>query len=419
MKAKLLQHSSVLCVSNVARENDKPTNVDATFYLNPEAIVRYEPDGATITPPSFYATFVKIDNNLADLLRRRKLNVANLDNDTFNLLHNNKIILASPHDQFAQYKVITVHTSNLPVHVMLEVTSDCNCRCRHCYHAEDMVSHYPTLEEILIRIDHLKKLGLSLFEITGGEAFLRKDLQEILKYLFQLQLHYYIVTNGAFLATMDEAIIPWLKKGLGIAVSLDGVGETHDQIRQKPGLYTLLIAGLERMYQAGVPLYLIASLNEQNIHDVDRLVEVAVRFNTTIRLGSTLSIGSAQENNLGLVNFRELLTKYRDHPRVKLGSSYRDKTKPIPQAVYYGCSIRRRISVNSHGFVYPCVMNRQDMLQSIENYTEQTLVDTLRYHTEQSLLKHTKCSICHFNQGLISPICGGFCRFSKAYLQKI
>ncbi len=78
---------------------------------------------------------------------------------------------------------------------------------------------------------------------TGGQPFLRKDLAEIVKIFYRETnvRNVGIPTNG----TMTERTIEFVKDvlsscpeiDLGIDVSIDGIGERHDDVRQVKGLF--------------------------------------------------------------------------------------------------------------------------------------------------------------------------------------
>lgn len=99
------------------------------------------------------------------------------------------------------------------------VTLRCNLRCKLCAEHSPYYNrpYYPSLEELILQIDGLFRLTDSIgkFDITGGEPFLRKDLPQILQYLYD---HYRgqieklrVTTNGTLLPPegFEEAAKLW------------------------------------------------------------------------------------------------------------------------------------------------------------------------------------------------------------------
>ena len=93
--------------------------------------------------------------------------------------------------------------------------------------------------------------------ITGGEPFLRDDLVEIVRILDEHCDHPRIVisTNGFERRRIAHAAPGLLKIGrnVGIAVSLDGIGEKHDEIRGIPGGFDKVVETLKQLPDDRLP----------------------------------------------------------------------------------------------------------------------------------------------------------------------
>lgn len=413
MKAMVLYNLGVPCIASVQSGDESFYQGNEIVFVNPQAVIRYEPGGAVVTPPLLYSTFLYVDQELADMLSQKVFSTKELPLSTLMLLFENCVILKNePREK--NYRETHVNKPGLPTLALVDVTSACNCRCLMCYHIQDLDSYTPPLEDIEKWIAKLKELGVGLIEVTGGEPLLRKDLVKILKYILELKLHFYVVTNGEFLANMDSKLVEVLKSGLGIGISLDGIGAAHDQIRQNPGLYDKLLAGLDFSFKNNLRVYLISTLNKTNFVFVPEMVKIAERYNTTLHVRPTIRTGNALSNDMGDIDLSVPLKPFLASSHVRNGLL--NTKKSIPQSRYYGCGIQRRISINSRGVLYPCVMDRNKPLGCIENYTIETLVKTLAAETRILLDRHEDCRDCKFNNRNDEiPICGGFCRFSKSY----
>lgn len=93
----------------------------------------------------------------------------------------------------------------------------------------------------------LKKLDLIRF--TGGEPFLKEDFADIVDEIIKNTRTkiYYITTNGFYSRRIRDFVKRLAPKtpNLVIQVSLDAIGELHDNIRKVPGLYDKVIETLE------------------------------------------------------------------------------------------------------------------------------------------------------------------------------
>jgi MoaA/NifB/PqqE/SkfB family radical SAM enzyme len=132
-----------------------------------------------------------------------------------------------------------------PVYLVFFITNICNAKCRHCLLGNTVPTSKPKEE---LSIDEIEKIAKSMDDLmfllpTGGQPFLRKDLAEIVKIFYKETnvRNVGIPTNG----TMTERTVQFVKDvlkscpeiGLGIDVSLDGIGEIHDDIRGVRGLF--------------------------------------------------------------------------------------------------------------------------------------------------------------------------------------
>ena len=104
-------------------------------------------------------------------------------------------------------------------------TYRCNCRCRMC----DIWKN-PTRPEEEFKPDILEKLPpLAFANITGGEPFLRDDLEEIVSVLKTRARRIVISTNGYF----TDRIVRLVEKSgdIGIRISIEGLPAANDELR--------------------------------------------------------------------------------------------------------------------------------------------------------------------------------------------
>ncbi len=357
-----LHHLAVPCLTDKKSIDLTLCQDDKMYYLNPLSVIRYEPNGAVITSPMLYASFLFIDKDMSDLFKNKKFSSRGLPNYIVNTLLENKIILSEKSEE-TKYKEIFSFENGLPTQALFEVTSFCNCNCITCYHKGDLNNHVPDISDLKKRVLKLKELGVGLFEVTGGEPFSRPDLISILRFIKEENLLYYIVTNGAFLENSSKELKEILKTSLGLAISLDGIGETHDRIRHCVGLYDKMISGVEEMVSFGVKVYFISTLNVENLHQIKQLIKVAERYNTTVHFRPTINTGAAAENCLKKMDIVTEIGDLLYHPNVRNGLLKTKKS--VHESRYYGCGLRKRISVDSFGILYPCVMDRTRFFNNV------------------------------------------------------
>lgn len=134
--------------------------------------------------------------------------------------------------------------------IYLFATARCNMRCVHCF-----INWSGTPAQEDMPLDDVFKLVTSLqtktsFFVTGGEPFLRQDLGKLLKVLLASPkvTGVSLASNGYFpdalKDTLEELLVQY-RKPIGLAISLDGLEETHDRLRNTPGSFKNAIQSCE------------------------------------------------------------------------------------------------------------------------------------------------------------------------------
>lgn len=158
-----------------------------------------------------------------------------------------------------------------PLIVGWELTLACNLRCRHCGSSAALPRPDElTLEESLAICEQFPALLVQEVDFTGGEPLLRPDWWRIATHLGELGISTKLITNGLTLgpdtvAQLEDAGIA------GVGVSIDGLEATHDYIRGRAGLFQILVAGIKRVLDAGLPVTVITTVNGLNIDELPTL----------------------------------------------------------------------------------------------------------------------------------------------------
>jgi len=137
----------------------------------------------------------------------------------------------------------------LPMYLIFNVTYRCNSKCITCFAWRDL-NNFDLKKEL--KMGEIKKISSKLKKIewlllTGGEPFLRKEIDDIC-YVFYKQnktRRITIPTNGLVpkvIADKTESILKKCKKAkVVVSLALDDIGEKHDRIRGVKGNFKKLI----------------------------------------------------------------------------------------------------------------------------------------------------------------------------------
>ncbi len=107
---------------------------------------------------------------------------------------------------------------------------------------------------------------------TGDEPLLRPDWFEFATHLRKIGITSKKITNG--IALTNEVIKQTIDADIaGIGVSLDGLEESHDHIRDSPGLFRHVTMGIENLSKAKIPITVLTTVNTLNISELPSIYE--------------------------------------------------------------------------------------------------------------------------------------------------
>ena len=133
-----------------------------------------------------------------------------------------------------------------PLFLAWDITYTCNLNCFFCDRQKlyrDKLDKDLTLAQSKSIIDNLVDADVMSIGITGGEALLRPDLEDIAEYAVDKGLIVTLSTNGTLVTKSRAKRLVNLVQS--ISISLDGLSETHDKVRGNEGAYSRAIRGLK------------------------------------------------------------------------------------------------------------------------------------------------------------------------------
>lgn len=160
-----------------------------------------------------------------------------------------------------------------PNQVAVLLTNECNLSCSHCGNENrNRKENELTKEEWFKIIDECSKIGVFIFNVSGGEPFIRKDWYDILSYARSKNIEVAITSNSTLI---NEDIARKLKelKIFNIHLSLDGVGETHDYFRNRKGVFDKVVDAINLFKKYEVPFGITTAVSKRNFGKLDELAK--------------------------------------------------------------------------------------------------------------------------------------------------
>jgi cyclic pyranopterin phosphate synthase len=194
----------------------------------------------------------------------------------------------------------------------ISVTDKCNFRCPYCMPAEIFGEKYEflpkadilTFEEITRLAKIFVDLGVNKIRITGGEPFLRRDLETLITQLAQINgvQDLTLTTNGYLLADKAQAL-----KDAGLhrlTVSLDAIDDkTFNHMSGRDHGTERVLEGICAAEKAGFHPLKINAVIQKGIND-HLVVDLAQHFHNTghiLRFIEFMDVGNRNNWNMDQV----------------------------------------------------------------------------------------------------------------------
>jgi len=185
-------------------------------------------------------------------------------------------------------------------------------QCLHCYSdSSPSVTEQLDIELLRASVDDAASLGYQVMSVSGGEPLLYPSLGELLRGAHAAGMATSVTTNGMLL---DRHKLDILRPDCDlIAISLDGVPESHNFMRNSPRAFDDMQARLQGLRDSGIPFGFIFTLTFHNVHELEPVAQFAAEQGAKLlqlhplepigRALQTLdgSVPDAEENAAGVV----------------------------------------------------------------------------------------------------------------------
>jgi radical SAM protein with 4Fe4S-binding SPASM domain len=176
----------------------------------------------------------------------------------------------------------------LPLSAHFDLTYRCNERCVHCYLDHNDHGELSTTEckDVL---EQLAGAGTLFLTFSGGEIFLRKDLEELLAAARRLQFDVSLKTN-ALLVTRERAEMLQRYGVRRVQISVySSEPEIHDAITKVPGSLARSLAAIPLLQERGIQVKLACPLMKQNLMAYRGVMALSERLGVPYVLDLTIT----------------------------------------------------------------------------------------------------------------------------------
>lgn len=273
--------------------------------------------------------------------------------------------------------------------LQFELSSRCNERCIHCYipNGKKNTGFDMSLAKVKGILDEFAEMGGIHVTLSGGEAFLHKDLLEICKYCREKDLKISILSN---LISLKDEQIPVLKEvNLSlIQTSLYSMNpEIHDKITTVKGSFEKTKAAIEKLVAADIPVQISCPLmkaNKDGYADVLKYAQkLKIKAQTDYIMMAQANLDTSNlANRLSLEEtekvLRDIFEYDLEYQAITLNLKPKDEERkfnkerflkePVCGVGYDNCCI------TANGDVYPCAGWQEYVLGNVYPYFRNTII---------------------------------------------
>ncbi len=168
-----------------------------------------------------------------------------------------------------------------PLSAHIKLTENCQAKCITCDYWKTRWQDGFNTEKAIDLVNQIADLGIGVLRLTGGEPLLRRDLFDVLARARGSSFKQIVLqTNGLLLKKLHREINE--SAITKVAVSIDGLKGTNDQIRGIRGYFDLALEGTRLL--RGKDIAISVTLNRLSAPELDELAETARELGAQIEL---------------------------------------------------------------------------------------------------------------------------------------
>ena len=161
-----------------------------------------------------------------------------------------------------------------PSDMCIILTYRCPMRCQMCN-----IWQNPTVKEKEITVEEIKRLPhVQFINLTGGEPFVREDLEEIVEVCLSKSPRVVISTSGWY----DDKVIKLAQRfpQIGIRISIEGLACKNDELRGREGGFEKGLRTLKKLQEMGLKdIGFGCTVSNHNSKDMLELYKLAQEMN--------------------------------------------------------------------------------------------------------------------------------------------
>lgn len=254
--------------------------------------------------------------------------------------------------------------ARIPFSVTLQTTDRCNYECAHCYqeHAGEDELSFAEIERLF---GEIAEVGVLFLVLMGGEFFMRRDADDILRLAHDLGFAIRLKSTGHHIHDRRADFLATVKP-LEVDLSVYGADRhAHEEVTRHPGSWERTVAAARRLIERRIPVILRCAVMQSNAGEIAAVEKLARDLGADVSFDP--KILAREDFSLDPVGLRmdaaTLRTFYRDSMASFLEAQYHDfdacdgtrAGHEVHALSGKPCGAGQRgVTVDARGKVWPC-----------------------------------------------------------------
>lgn len=167
------------------------------------------------------------------------------------------------------------YKKRIPLTATIEIISECNFRCIHCYIDKSFRNEILTYEQIVEFGNQIIEMGCLYVVLTGGEVLLHPDFKRIYEFFVKKGICVSVFTNGSLI---DDEIIELFVKYPPRVVEITMYGFSSDTYKRitKTVQYATVKNNILKLMHRGINVLLKMFVLDKNYCDFEAIRKFAI-----------------------------------------------------------------------------------------------------------------------------------------------
>ena len=176
-----------------------------------------------------------------------------------------------------------VKKGRIPINGGIEILSKCNFKCVHCYNTMESMQYMPS--EFANKIaEQLEEMGTMHVYLTGGEALLHPQFEEIYKCFRTKGIAVSVLTNASLInehyLRLFEKVSPY-----NIDISLYGItNKTYEIVTGIKNCFDKVKENIQRLAETNIAFSLKTVALKENICEVNEMINFANKLGKQLKI---------------------------------------------------------------------------------------------------------------------------------------